>query len=158
MQILSRIAERLEYLHAHGYVHRDLKPSTVLWLHHTGRWSLTELTTAARTAEPAVPPFTLCYSAPELCEELQMGAKMVAPQPAQDVWALGVIAIELLTGSPAFDLTRTSFSQVRFQVCISRVSNACARTLADVCVLFRGAMCSNERSTLLLTCCIHSVS
>lgn len=112
MQILARIAVRLEYLHAHGYVHRNLKPSTVLWLQHTARWTLTELTTAARTAEPAPPAFTLCYTAPEVVEELQKGATAVTPQPAQDVWALGVIAIELLTGSPAFDLANYNLSQV----------------------------------------------
>lgn len=112
LQILARVAERLEYMHAHGYVHRDLKPSTVLWLQHTGRWTVTGLTGAARTAEPASPAFTLCYTAPEVVEELQNGATMVSPQPAQDVWSLGVIAVELLTGSPAFDLSKYSLSQV----------------------------------------------
>lgn len=113
MQILARLAERLEYLHAHGYVHRDLKPSTVMWLQHTGRWTLTGLATAARTAEPTSPAFTLCYTAPEVVEELQKGATMVTPQPAQDAWSLGVIAVELLCGAPAFDLAKYSLAQVR---------------------------------------------
>ena len=112
MQILARVAERLEYLHAHGYVHRDLKPSNVVWLQHSARWTLTSLPTAARTGEPAAAAFTLCYTAPEVVEELQSGAGTVTPQPAQDVWAVGVMAVELLTGSPAFDIMKHNLSQV----------------------------------------------
>jgi serine/threonine protein kinase len=113
MQILGRLADRLEYLHAHGYVHRDLKPSTVLWLHQTRRWTLASLAGAARTAEPAAPAFTLGYTAPEVVMQLHKGATTVVPQPAQDVWALGVIAVEMLTGSPAFDLRSQTRTEVR---------------------------------------------
>jgi serine/threonine protein kinase len=55
----------------------------------------------------------MCYAAPEVVKEIQSGASMVTAQPAQDVWALGIIAVELLTGSPAFNLEQYTVSQVR---------------------------------------------
>ncbi|HBP21094.1 MAG TPA: hypothetical protein DEA08_25320 [Planctomycetes bacterium] len=101
---VARVAEVLARAHAQGIVHRDVKPANVL----LDRFDCPRLTDfgLAKLVEGGqhslLPTLTrqhqvlgsLCYLAPEL--QLQ-GAG--AASPATDVYALGVVLYEALTGS-----------------------------------------------------------
>jgi serine/threonine protein kinase len=47
--------------------------------------------------------FTLAYAAPELIAAFEAGQESHITEPAVDVWALGVIAFEMLTGESMFE-------------------------------------------------------
>lgn len=46
--------------------------------------------------------FSLNYTAPEVLSALESGCDTILVDAAVDMWAVGVIAFELLTGEPAF--------------------------------------------------------
>lgn len=95
--ILKDIAETLNDL-AGKVVHRDIKPENILFLN--GKWCLAdfgisryaEATTAPDTQKFALSPL---YAAPERWREERA-------ESATDVYSLGVIAYELLTGNLPF--------------------------------------------------------
>lgn len=101
LRIASEAAEGLAAVHAAGLVHRDLKPANIL-LGVDGRARVTDLGIAASvdpgdaalTATDGVAG-TLRYLAPERL----LGEPAT---PATDVWGLGVVLVEMLTGAPAF--------------------------------------------------------
>lgn len=103
LQITLSILAALEALHARGIVHRDLKPSNVFLTPHGLK--LLDFGLARPLAEqiegdpgltaPGVILGTPRYMAPELWEGEPI-------QPASDLFAVGAILFELLTGKPAF--------------------------------------------------------
>jgi serine/threonine protein kinase len=103
-------------MHEAGFVHRDLKPANVMWLPRENRWTVIDFGCAALIGAPAPISFTLAYAAPEVVHAFEMGLKTIESTPALDAWSLGVMAFELLTGSPAFRLVTDGRKKVRFQV------------------------------------------
>src|SRR4051794_7134888 len=94
------LAEALAYVHARRIVHRDLKPGNVL-LGTDGRTRLADfgiarVVDATRITGTGLTVGTAAYLAPE-----QVAGEAVGP-PA-DVYALGLVLLECLTGSPAYD-------------------------------------------------------
>ena len=52
LQALINIAQKLEQLHANGWVHRDVKPGNILWVPREHSWTLMDFGSAARTGMP----------------------------------------------------------------------------------------------------------
>src|SRR5262245_10395638 len=96
--LAARISGALAYLHAHGISHRDLKPSNIL-LQPDGAPRLLDFNLSADTLLPkAQVGGTLHYMAPEQLEAMEHGDAAGLTQQI-DVFALGVILFEWLTGS-----------------------------------------------------------
>lgn len=111
LQVLSNVSKRLADMHAAGIVHRDLKPANVMWLPRENRWTVIDFGCVARVGDQAPLNFTLAYAAPEVIAACTAGERTILAAPAVDAWSLGVMAFELLTGAPAFQLV-TQGSQV----------------------------------------------
>jgi hypothetical protein len=106
LRICIQVAEALDYAHDHGVIHRDLKPSNIL-LDQNGNAYLTDFGIAqlldqhfGEEGDDATRPHevvgTPSYMSPEQCQ----GKPATS---ASDIYALGAILYELLTGKPPFE-------------------------------------------------------
>ena len=99
IEILTAVADALQEIHNQGLVHRDLKPGNIM-LPQRGRPKVVDfglvhddsLTQLTKTGEMVGTPL---YCSPELVEGLDVDGR-------SDIFQLGAICYELLTGKQAF--------------------------------------------------------
>jgi serine/threonine-protein kinase len=101
LAVLDPLCRGVAAIHASGTLHRDLKPGNVL-VEPNGRVAVTDFGLAhpvAEQMEASEPYGTPAYLAPEIARE-----ESIAPALASraDVYALAVVAFELLTGQRPF--------------------------------------------------------
>ena len=102
--MLAAVAGGLASLHARGVIHRDVKPHNILLCASGAKladFGLARAQDMTRLTAPGTGAGTLAYLAPELLAGEE-------PGPAADVYALGVVAFQGLTGR----LPRPSTSMV----------------------------------------------
>ncbi len=100
VRLVEQVARAVQHLHDHGIVHRDLKPSNIL-LDAEGRPYVTDfglakfLVSDSKATATGVIAGTPSYMSPEQAagQNAQLG-------PQSDVYSLGAILYELLTGQP----------------------------------------------------------
>ena len=114
-RILGDVAAALGAVHAASVVHRDVKPSNILLTRApgTGRWhaeladlGIARLLDAESTTESGIVLGTAAYLAPE-----QVSGRRATT--ATDVYALGLVALEALTGARAFPGTAAESATAR---------------------------------------------
>ncbi len=102
IQLVRQVGLALECLHTQGVVHRDLKPDNVL-LAHDGSAKLSDLG-IAHTHDHDAHDVTLTVTGDVLGTRGYLAPEQRAGQRAvdarTDIWALGGLAWELLTGEP----------------------------------------------------------
>ena len=95
-QIAAAIADGLEAAHLRGVLHRDLKPDNVL-LDGEGRPKITDFGIARLAAATAITRTGELLGTPQYLAPEQMSGEVVDERA--DVYALGVILYEMLTGA-----------------------------------------------------------
>src|SRR5512142_755542 len=103
VRIASEVADALAYAHGHGVIHRDIKPENILL--HGGHAQVADFGIAlaaarsdggTRMTETGMSLGTPQYMSPEQA----MGEREITPRA--DVYALGCVLYEMLTGEPPF--------------------------------------------------------
>ncbi len=100
LRITSDVADALQSAHDNGIVHRDVKPGNIL-LTSQGDVRVVDFGIAralgdSRTTQPGLLLGSVQYCSPEQVLGAPIG-------PASDVYSLGVVLFELLTGGRPFD-------------------------------------------------------
>lgn len=104
VRILRDILSALSYAHEHAIVHRDLKPDNVL-LGNSG-WQVTDFGIAMALAASSPPGSFVTSLGVALANPAYMAPEQVAAEPSldhrADIYAVGAIAYEMISGSQLF--------------------------------------------------------
>ncbi|MFO1500493.1 MAG: protein kinase [Verrucomicrobiota bacterium] len=136
--MLVKLAEALAYAHAHGVLHRDIKPNNIL-LDREGEPYLTDFGLAKLTVGSSGLTISVTvlgspsYMAPE-----QAAGNTRDVTTSADVYGLGAVLYELITGRPPF-VGATAVETVRKvveepPVSPARINPAVSRDLATICL------------------------
>jgi eukaryotic-like serine/threonine-protein kinase len=98
VDIAADVTRALEHAHSRGIVHRDLKPANV-WIDDDGRARLGDFGLATTEARARVSGGTLVGTVAYLPPEQALGE---AATPQSDLYSLGALLYEMLTGQPPF--------------------------------------------------------
>src|SRR5258708_35359823 len=100
VDIMIGVADGLAHAHAAGLVHRDIKPENILFTPNlTPRladFGIARIISKAPLTEDGVLVGTITYLSPEACRGDTIG-------PQSDLWSVGVVLFEMLTGSVPFN-------------------------------------------------------
>lgn len=103
--LIQELAEALDFAHAHGIIHRDIKPSNIRLRQHDDNetyqvvlmdFGIAKMADDSSTLTGADAVGTIAYMSPEQFRESS------TVDYRTDIYALGAVTYELLTGEPPF--------------------------------------------------------
>ena len=102
LDLAAEVASALDYAHRHGVIHRDIKPDNILL--HDGHALVADFGIAlavSRAGQSRMTETGLSLGTPQyMSPEQASGDRDITPR--SDVYALGAVVYEMLTGEPPF--------------------------------------------------------
>ena len=109
--ILAQVGAALDAVHKAGIIHRDIKPSNVMLL-PDGTAKLLDFGIARQSDDTTITSTGMLIGSPSyMAPEQALGETSTT---ASDIWALGVLAYEMLAGQPPF--TAPNIPSVLYQI------------------------------------------
>ena len=101
-RIVEQVASALDYAHQRGFVHRDVKPDNI-FVDDEDRVTLTDFGIAKAAWGTQLTKTGMLIGTPEYMAPEQVQGEAVGP--ATDIYALGIVAYQMLTGRVPFEGT-----------------------------------------------------
>jgi len=99
LEIIAQVCDALEYAHTHDIIHRDIKPENIMLLEDGSvkvtDFGIARVTTSTKTRTGVIKG-TPYYMSPEQTKGLKLSGR-------SDIFSLGVVFYQLLTGKLPFD-------------------------------------------------------
>lgn len=103
IEVVFKLSRALEYAHQHGVIHRDIKPANVLLMHpfdvKLSDFGVARIENATHTVITSVG--SPGYMSPEQLTDMPVNHQ-------SDIYSLGVLMYQMLTGRLPFDATSTA--------------------------------------------------
>jgi serine/threonine protein kinase len=99
VEIAAQVADGLGYAHQHGVVHRDIKPANIMILNN-GPAKITDFGIARMRSAEVRTQTGVVLGSPRYMSPEQVAGRRA--EPRSDIFSLGVIFYEMLTGKAAF--------------------------------------------------------
>ena len=109
-RIGAGVASALAYVHSQGIVHRDVKPANVI-VDGDGKAYLTDFGVARLLGTAGITATGLAIGTPAYLAPEQLRGAEIGPEA--DVYALGLVLIECLSGRPPFEGTEAEVMAAR---------------------------------------------
>jgi len=138
VRILHEVAEALEYAHGMGVIHRDIKPGNVLM---QGSHALVTDFGVSKAISAAMPQSGYTSAGMAIGTPAYMAPEQIAADPAadhrMDLYALGLLGYELLTGKVPF---KEASPQQTMAAQLTREPEPVERSRPDVPVALRALL------------------
>uniref|UniRef100_A0A0G4FTA1 Protein kinase domain-containing protein n=1 Tax=Chromera velia CCMP2878 TaxID=1169474 RepID=A0A0G4FTA1_9ALVE len=128
--VVGQVASALSLLHANGFAHGDVKPGNIFVERAKGRpVVLGDLGSVVEEGREVSRRFRVCSYSPGYVSPEILAQRGGQKSKASDIWALGIIGLELLSGIPVIDQdnweeeTRNFCLPGELQVALLDVSN-----------------------------------
>ncbi|HEY1599439.1 MAG TPA: serine/threonine-protein kinase [Pirellulales bacterium] len=123
LQLFVQVCHAVQHAHQNGIIHRDLKPTNVLVTLHDGvgvpkviDFGVAKATNGQLTDKTLVTNFSQMIGTPSYMSPEQAEMSGLDVDTRSDIYSLGVLLYELLTGTTPFDKTRlheASYDEMR---------------------------------------------
>lgn len=111
-EIIAQVANGLAYAHEHGIVHRDIKPANIMVLRN-GSVKITDFG-IAKMSSGSRTQIGIILGSPKYMSPEQVAGKPVDGR--SDIFSLGAVLYELLTGKPAFGGEDSTLTSIMYRV------------------------------------------